>query len=149
MTGSSRRRLRNQRSHSRPSMRGIASFYTTYLWFRELHQTNVWKGMLGAKIGLAAAFSLVFFVAMWASLAIADRIAPRFRIPSGPEDELVQRYRDVVGRHAGKVRTVCAVVRCPQRSPSPDTGRPATALASAPPAAARTQARAWGLKVTG
>ena len=92
------------------SMRGIASFYTTYLWFRELHQTNVWKGMLGAKIGLAAAFSLVFFVAMWASLAIADRIAPRFRIPSGPEDELVQRYRDVVGRHAGKVRTAVAVV---------------------------------------
>ncbi|HMC52952.1 MAG TPA: UPF0182 family protein, partial [Acidimicrobiales bacterium] len=92
------------------SMRGIASFYTTYLWFRELHQTNVWKGMLGAKIGLAVVFTLVFFVAMWASLAIADRLAPRFRIPSGPEDELVQRYREVVGRHAGKVRTAVAVV---------------------------------------
>jgi uncharacterized membrane protein (UPF0182 family) len=90
--------------------RGIAGFYTDYLWFGELRQTNVWKGMLGAKIGLAVAFSLVFFAAMWASLAIADRIAPRFRIPSGPEDELVQRYRDAVGRHTGKVRTAVAIV---------------------------------------
>src|SRR5437870_5290126 len=29
------------------SLRGIASFYTTYLWFGELKLTSVWKGVLG------------------------------------------------------------------------------------------------------
>jgi uncharacterized membrane protein (UPF0182 family) len=86
------------------SLRGIASFYTDYLWFKEVGFTSVWRGVLGAKVLLAAVFTAVFFVGMWASLTIADRIAPRFR-PVGPEDELVQRYREAVGPHAAAVRT--------------------------------------------
>ena len=46
---------------------------------------------------------------MLVSLTIADRIAPRFR-PVGPEDELVQRYREAVGPHAAKVRIAVAAV---------------------------------------
>src|SRR5438067_1931384 len=89
------------------SLRGIAGFYTDYLWFQELHLTSVWRGVLGAKLGLAALFTVVFFILMWVNLAIADRIAPAFR-PMGPEEELVERYHQVVGPRAMLVRTAVA-----------------------------------------
>ena len=56
------------------SLRGIAGFYTDFLWFQELQLTSVWRGVLGAKVGLGALFTLIFFVLMWVNLAIADRI---------------------------------------------------------------------------
>ncbi len=46
---------------------------------------------------------------MWASLAIAERLAPRFRA-LGPEDEIVQRYREAIGPHAGKLRIAVSAV---------------------------------------
>ena len=91
------------------SLRGVAGFYTTYLWFDELGFTSVWKGVLGTKILLVVVFSLLFFAALLVSLIIADRLAPRFRA-LGPEDELVQRYRQVVGPHAAKVRVGVAAL---------------------------------------
>ena len=70
------------------SLRGIAVFYTDYLWFSSVHLTTVWKGVLGTKIGLAVVFCAIFFAGMWASLAIADRIVRRhngeLRISSEP-----------------------------------------------------------------
>ena len=85
------------------SLRGIAGFYTDFLWFDEVNLTSVWRGVLGAKILLGIVFTAVFFALAWLNLVIADRLAPRFRA-IGPEDEIVQRYRQVVGPHAGKVR---------------------------------------------
>ena len=89
------------------SVRGLARFYTTYLWFDELGFGDVWQGVLGTKLALVAGFTAGFFVLLYLNLLIADRLAPTFRA-TGPEDELVQRYRDAVGRHAGKVRFVVA-----------------------------------------
>ncbi|MGH9207016.1 MAG: UPF0182 family protein, partial [Acidimicrobiales bacterium] len=57
------------------SLRGIAVFYTDYLWFQSVHLSNVWKGTLGAKIGLAVVFMALIFAAMLVSLTIADRMA--------------------------------------------------------------------------
>ena len=91
------------------SLRGIAGFYTDFLWFDELGITSVWKQVLGAKIVLGAIFTGVFFVVMWANLAIADLLAPKFR-PMGPEEELVERYHQVVGSRAGLVRAAVAGV---------------------------------------
>jgi uncharacterized membrane protein (UPF0182 family) len=85
------------------SSRGIASFYTDYLWFDELELTSVWRGVLGAKVGLGVVFTAVFFVFMYLNLWIADRIAPAFR-PLGPEEEIVERYHEVVGARGGLVR---------------------------------------------
>jgi uncharacterized membrane protein (UPF0182 family) len=90
-------------------LRGLANFYTTYLWFQELEITQVWKTMLGTKAMLISVFTLVFFAALFLNLAIADRLAPKFR-PPGDEAELVARYREVVGPHAGKVRLVVAAL---------------------------------------
>ena len=44
---------------------------------------------------------------MFANLVVADRIAPRFR-PSGPEEELLERYMEMVGRRAGLIRAAVA-----------------------------------------
>jgi uncharacterized membrane protein (UPF0182 family) len=91
------------------SLRSIASFYTDYLWFKELKFTSVFRGVLVVQVLLAVFFCLLFFALMLGNLVIADRIAPRFR-PTGPEDELVQRYREAVGPHANKVRIVVAAL---------------------------------------
>ena len=85
------------------SLRGIAGFYTDYLWFDEVGLTGVWRGVLGAKIGLAVVFTLLFFAIVWANLAIADLLAPTFR-PMGPEEQFIERYHEVVGARAGLVR---------------------------------------------
>ncbi len=85
------------------SLRGVAGFFTDYLWFDELGFSSVWRGVLGAKIGLSVVFTVGFFVLLWSNLVIADRVAPKFR-PTGPEDEIVARYQEVIGPFANKVR---------------------------------------------
>ncbi|HYH52038.1 MAG TPA: UPF0182 family protein [Acidimicrobiia bacterium] len=85
------------------SLRGIAGFYTDYLWFQELGYTEVWRGLLLAKALPTAVFTVVFFLLILGNLIIADRLQPRFR-PAGPEEELVERYRQFIGPYAGRVR---------------------------------------------
>ncbi|MCU1498514.1 MAG: hypothetical protein JWM47_2467 [Acidimicrobiales bacterium] len=89
------------------SLRGIASFYTDYLWFQSLDLTSVWGTVLGAKLSLTVIGAGIFFALCWGSLTIAERIAPPFR-PSNGEDDLVERYHELVGRRAGAVRLALA-----------------------------------------
>ncbi|HZA75082.1 MAG TPA: UPF0182 family protein [Acidimicrobiales bacterium] len=91
------------------SLRGIAGFYTDYLWFDSLGQTGVWRGVLGAKLSLALIFMAGFFLLAWSNLIIADRIAPPYRL-SGPEDELLERYHDIVDDRMGWVRIIICVL---------------------------------------
>jgi uncharacterized protein len=89
------------------SLRGIAGFYTDYLWFKELGYTDVWKGLLLAKAIPTVVFTVVFFLLILGNLIIADRLQPRFR-PAGPEEELVEKYRQFIGPYAGRVRVAVA-----------------------------------------
>ncbi|HYD09152.1 MAG TPA: UPF0182 family protein, partial [Acidimicrobiales bacterium] len=91
------------------SLRGIAGFYTDYLWFDSLGFRSVLTGVLGAKVSLAAIFSAAFFVLLWLNLTIADRLAPRLR-PAGPEEEVLERYRELIGGRTALVRVVIAAV---------------------------------------
>ncbi len=91
------------------SLRGIASFYTDYLWFDSLGFTSVWRGVLGAKVVLTLIFGGVFFVLMWGNLMIADHVAPSFREP-GPEEELLLRYHEVVDGHSRSIRTAASAL---------------------------------------
>jgi len=91
------------------SLRGIASFYTDYLWFHSLGFTSVWRGVLGAKVVLTLIFAGVFFVLMWVNLLISDRMAPSFRAP-GPEEELLARYHEVVDGHNQAIRTAASAL---------------------------------------
>lgn len=91
------------------SLRGIAGFYTDYLFFESLGLEGVWRGVLGARIVLGLIFTGLFFVLLLANLIIADRLAPKFR-PAGPEEELLERYHQAVGRRAGAVRVGVALL---------------------------------------
>ncbi len=90
------------------SLRGIARFYTDFLWYDSLGYASVWQGVLGAKLALAAIFTVVFFALMLVNLWIADRAAPPFR-PQGPEEELLERYHEVVAGRRGAVRVAVSL----------------------------------------
>jgi len=89
------------------SLRGLAVFWTDFLWFQEVKFESVWRGVLGAKVFLFFVFTGAFFAMVWTNLVIADRLAPK-----GPNrlDEVVARYRDVVGSRAGMIRLGVALV---------------------------------------
>ena len=91
------------------SLRGIAGFYTDYLWFDSLHLAGVWRGVLGAKLALAGIFTGAFFLLMWLNLVIADRLAPPFR-PAGPEEEFIERYHELIGGRTGWVRSGVSIL---------------------------------------
>ena len=85
------------------SLRGLARFYTDYLWFKDVGFAHTWRALLSAKIVPALIFSAVFFVIMVVNLVVADRVAPRYR-GTGPEDEIIERYRGYVAPYSGRVR---------------------------------------------
>ena len=85
------------------SLRGIAGFYTDYLWFDSLGFSSVWKRVVLTKVSLALFFMLLTFILLWVNLFVADRIAPKSR-PEGPEEALVSRYHAVIGSRAGLIR---------------------------------------------
>lgn len=91
------------------SLRGIAGFYTDLLWFDSLGFRGVFTGVLGAKITLAVIFSLGFFALLWVNLFIADRLGPRFR-PAGPEEEIIERYHELIGNRTGLVRLAVSLL---------------------------------------
>ena len=91
------------------SLRGMARFYTDYLWFDSLGRTDVWGRVLLAKIVLFAIFAALFFVLMWINLLIVDRLAPETR-PPGPEEQMLSRFHAVVSGRSGLIRLAVSVV---------------------------------------
>ena len=89
------------------SLRGIAAFYTDFLWFDSLSLASVWRTLLGTKAVLAAIGAVVFFALCWSNLLIAERLAPMFR-PNPGGDDLIERYHELVGRRAWIVRAAVA-----------------------------------------
>ncbi|HUI48526.1 MAG TPA: UPF0182 family protein [Acidimicrobiia bacterium] len=90
------------------SLRGLARFYTDYLWFKDVGFAHTWRSLLSAKIVPAVIFSVIFFVVMLVNLIVADRVAPRYR-GTGPEDEIIERYRGYVAPYAGRVRVLVSL----------------------------------------
>jgi uncharacterized membrane protein (UPF0182 family) len=91
------------------TVRDLARFYTSYLWFQEVHFTSVFRGVLVTKLLLAITFCIVFFAMMLASLVVADRFAPA-DLPDDAPDELVSRYREIVRPVGRWVRLGTAVI---------------------------------------
>ncbi len=85
------------------SLRGLAGFYTDYLWFDSVGQGTTWSSLLAARVAPALVFTIVFFVIMFVNLVIADRLAPKYRA-MGPEDELIARYQQVAGPYTMRIR---------------------------------------------
>ncbi|MGH9177079.1 MAG: UPF0182 family protein [Acidimicrobiales bacterium] len=91
------------------SARGIARFYTDYLWFDSLGFTSVWTGVLWSKVGLALVFTGVFTALLWGNLAVARRLAPPVR-PPGPEEEGLAPLLGLVDRRPRLVHGAAAVL---------------------------------------
>ena len=91
------------------SLRGLAGFWTDWLWFDSLGLGSVFTGVLGAKIALGVIFTAVFFLMVLINLVIADRLAPKVR-QSGPEDDLLDRYHATIGRRTKTVRVVVSLI---------------------------------------
>ena len=91
------------------SLRGIARFYTDYLWFDSLGRTDVWGRVLLAKVALFFIFTIAFFVLIWINLLIVERLAPKVR-PPGPEEEMLGRYHAMVGGRTRLLRLVVSVL---------------------------------------
>ena len=91
------------------SLRGIARFYTDYLWFDSLGRTDVWGRVLLAKVALFFIFAIAFFVLIWINLLIVDRLAPKVR-PPGPEEEMLGRYHAMVSSRTRLVRLAVSVL---------------------------------------
>jgi len=90
------------------SGRGLARLFTDYLWFKEVGFSDTWRALIEAKLFPAFIFSVVFFVVLFVDLIIADRLAPMAR-STGPEDEIIERYRGIVDPYAGRIRFGVAV----------------------------------------
>ncbi len=80
------------------SLRGLANFWTDYLWFSSVGFAPVWSTLLVTKIvlaviGIAAAFALLL-----GNLWLAQRVGPELA-PPGPGEQLVLRYRSWAGSH--------------------------------------------------
>ena len=91
------------------SLRGLARFYTDYLWFKEVGFGDTWRRLLSAKAIPALIFSTIFFVVLLVNLIVADRIAPRYRSAAGPEDEIIERYRTYIAPYSGRLRVLVAL----------------------------------------
>ncbi len=85
------------------SLRGLASFYTDFLWFDSLGHRNVFTSVLGAQVVLVVLFTLLFFGILYGNLVIAERLAPSVR-PPGPEEELLVHFHAIVGRRGWILR---------------------------------------------
>jgi uncharacterized protein len=91
------------------SLRGLAGFYTDYLWFQSVGFTSVFRGVLLTKVLLSIVFIAIFFLLMFVNLTIADRFAPE-EIDPAENDELVVRYRESVFPRGRIVRIAVSAV---------------------------------------
>jgi uncharacterized protein len=88
----------------------LSSFYVDILWFREVHQSGVYWGILWTKLALGLIFGLIFFLLLAVNLFVARRLRPRFRVFS-PEQEVVERYRAMIDPYANQlIPAVSAVI---------------------------------------
>jgi len=91
------------------SARSLANFYVDLLWFGSVDQSSVFWTSLGSKAFLGAFFSLGFAAVAFISLTLAERLGPS-DLPIGPEREVVERYRLLVGNRTRLLRLAVSVV---------------------------------------
>ncbi len=93
------------------SARSLASFYVDFLWFDGLSRNDVFWGVLWARLQLALGFSLLFALLCFATMLLADRLAPPPPLLStNPEDQVTLRYQSIPKRRRLLLRIVVSLV---------------------------------------
>ncbi|MBN2114403.1 MAG: UPF0182 family protein [Acidimicrobiia bacterium] len=80
------------------SLRGLANFWTDYLWFDSVGFSPVWRTLLFTKIVLAVIGIVVAFGLVLGNLWLAQRVGPQLA-PPGPGEQVVLRYRTWASSH--------------------------------------------------
>src|SRR3972149_2063434 len=76
------------------SLRGLATFWTDYLWFDSIGFSSVWTTLILSRVVLVLIATVVAFLLMFLNLVLADRLAPRTPMPAGsPGGALVERVQ--------------------------------------------------------
>jgi uncharacterized membrane protein (UPF0182 family) len=88
--------------------RAFAGFYIDYLWHDNLGRTDVFWGILGAKLFLFGGFAVLFAVLAALNMLIADRLAPTGF--SGDTHPFVLRFHELFGHRMRIVRIVAAAI---------------------------------------
>lgn len=91
------------------SASGIAQLLTDMWWFDNVGHLDVWTTILGTRVVLAVVFSLIFFALVWVNLYLVDRFSPTIRAFT-PEEDLIERYHNIVEGNAGKLRLAVSAV---------------------------------------
>lgn len=88
--------------------RAGADFYVDYLWHQNLGRTDVFWGILNAKLFLFGGFAVLFIVLAVLNLLIADRLAPSSF--SGDTHPAVMRFRELFGHRMLLVRIIAGAI---------------------------------------
>ncbi len=87
------------------SLRGIATFWTDYLWFDSVGFAPVWRTLIFSRVLLVVVATLVAFALLLLNLVLADRLSPPSPLVAGsPDEEVVRRYQEWVEPRVLKVR---------------------------------------------
>ncbi len=90
------------------SARFLSGFYVDYLWHQSVGRTDVFWGVLGAKVTMFVLFAGTFIVLALLNLIIADRLAPSaFSANTHP---LVERFHEFFGHRMRLFRFAVAIV---------------------------------------
>ncbi len=93
------------------ALRGVATFWTDFLWFRSVDLTSVWGTLIVSKAVPVAVGAAVAFLVLWGNMLIVDRLSPRFRLfDLVPEEELIERVQEWIDPRIRKVRLWAAAV---------------------------------------
>mgnify|MGYP001058509514 FL=1 len=84
------------------SLRGLANFWTDYLWFDSVGFGPVWTTILVTKLVLAIVAIAVAFGLVLGNLWLAGRVRPMLG-EAGPGEQVVSRYRTWAGGHHWRV----------------------------------------------
>ncbi len=79
----------------------LSTFYTDYLWYKEVGYTSVFWKRVVTRVWLFFAFGLLFFAVFYGNIYLAKRLTPRYERPQvdlSPVEESVARFRESAGR---------------------------------------------------
>jgi uncharacterized protein len=88
-------------------LRLLAGWWTNQLWFNSVNYGSVNSKIFTTRLMLAVVFSIVFFIASWVNLWVADRAAPLFFTTT---DVVVERYRSLMEVRGVLVRSLVSGV---------------------------------------
>ena len=91
------------------SVRSVASFYVDSLWFGSVGHSGTFWTTFWVKVVLAVVALTVFVGLAFASLTLAERLAPTVRV-AGPEEEILDRVRRFLGTRRKTIRAAICVL---------------------------------------